>query len=183
MKIEVGDTVELNNGEVHGVSRMIGDDPDHENDLGYGPFVIDETKYHQDGRFADCGYSDTLSVKRIISRATDDTQSSQEGEPKLWRDMTDEEKGALLLAHHEGKVIEFSFEGEGEWSTIPSPSWTASRSYRVKPEPVRKVKSLYWRKGTGGFCGPAPHDTHRITFETVDGEPDCSSIKMENLND
>jgi hypothetical protein len=34
---------------------------------------------------------------RIIARASDT--------PKLWRDMTPEEKGALLLAHHEGKVI------------------------------------------------------------------------------
>jgi len=29
-------------------------------------------------------------------------------ETPLWRDMTDAEKGALLLAHHEGNVIEFN---------------------------------------------------------------------------
>jgi len=37
----------------------------------------------------------------IISRATPT--------PKLWRDMTPEEKGALMLAAHEGKVIEWSY--------------------------------------------------------------------------
>jgi len=181
MKIEVGDTVELNNGEVHGVSRMIGDDPDHENDLGYGPFVIDGTKYHQDGRFADCGYSDTLYVKRIISRATDDTQSSQEGEPKLWREMTDAEKGALLLAHHEGKVIERRYFCG--WRQVLHNFWHDDIAYRVKPKPVREVVTFYTSEGEGwsAFSEYTPFDTHRITFETVDGKPDCSTIKMEKL--
>jgi hypothetical protein len=40
---------------------------------------------------------------RIVSRAP--------AAPKLWRDMTPEEKGALLLAAHEGKVIEY----DGAW--------------------------------------------------------------------
>jgi hypothetical protein len=70
MKIEVGDTVELNNGEVHEVDRMIGGDPNYVDHSGCGPFVIDSLLYHQDDRFAYCGYSDTLSVKRIISRAS-----------------------------------------------------------------------------------------------------------------
>jgi len=115
MKIEVGDVVEMNNGEVHKVDRMLGGDPDHVNVYGYGPFVIDEVRYHQDGRFGCHGFEHHLSVKRIISRASDDTQSSQEGEPKLWREMTDAEKGALLLAHHEGKVIEYYSPSIQKW--------------------------------------------------------------------
>jgi len=205
MKIEVGDTVELNNGEVHEVDKMFGDDPDYVNVYGYGPFLIDEgIRYHQDGRFAnrDCGH--ILSVKRIISRASDDTQSSQEGEPKLWCDMTDEEKanvpadvlndptnplripwgqwsgaakGALLLAENEGKEIEYSFLCEEPWSYIPSPSFSPSHAYRIKPEPVRETVTLMIDDGSMG--GPRAIGTIDLT----NGEPDYSSIKMEKNDD
>jgi len=116
---------------------------------------------------------------RIISRASDDT-------PKLWRDMTDEEKGALLLAEHEGEVIEYSFMGEEDWAYIPSPNWTATHAYRVKPEPVRETVTLYGGEaqrhgGTWAFDYCTARSTHRITFETVNGKPDCSTIRMEKL--
>ena len=319
MKIEVGDVVELNNGEVHKVDRMIGDDPDHMNAFGDGPFVIDGLRYHKDGRRAYYGYSHNLSVKRIlrnaspntlanlhvgpgdvvgfhnpqknkmtlytiqgwangrcyhmgqdfggafnmdpdscwrvVRRASDDTQSSQEGEPKLWRDMTDAEKGALLLAHREGKVIENNADGtffaappvwdddvayrikpddiptlwrdmtdeekanvpadvlddptnplripwnecgraakgavllaehegkevefwcasDGEW--VKDDDFSPSRAvfnalpYRVKPESVRETMTGYYDAA------------HRITFDLIDGEPDCSSIKMEPVRE
>jgi hypothetical protein len=101
--------------------------------------------------------------------------------PKLWRDMTPEEKGALLLAHHEGKVIENSMYGE-HWGAA-TPSWCNNIYYRVRPEPKRKTLTLY---GQEGFCWafthkPENHDTHCITFDTIDGVPDCSSVKMERI--
>lgn len=98
--------------------------------------------------------------------------------PKLWRDMTDAEKGALLLAEHEGKMIEVW--ANGAWySGIPH--WSDEAAYRVKPEPVRKTVDYWWRndegiKHTWGFG-----DTHRITFDLLDGKPDCTSIKMEKI--
>jgi len=58
-------------------------------------------------------------------------------EPKLWRDTTDAEKGALLLAHHEGKVIEWQFPEKGkskDWSTVPAEMyWNSGYAYRVRP--------------------------------------------------
>lgn len=111
---------------------------------------------------------------RIISRA---------GEPKLWRDMTPEEKGALLLAHHEGRVIE-NKSRYSDWIAA-KPVWANEFAYRVKPEPkVEVVTGVYWRElGMHCLsCTSVTGVTHRITFNTIDGEPDCSSIKMEKIN-
>jgi len=51
--------------------------------------------------------------------------------PTLWRDMTDEEKSALLLAHHEGKVIENN--ADGTFFAAP-PVWDDDVAYRIKPD-------------------------------------------------
>lgn len=61
---------------------------------------------------------------------------------KLWKDMTPEEKGALLLAYHEGKVIEHTIWSSKEWfeakKGVHSPlSWHDDLAYRVKPEPKK----------------------------------------------
>lgn len=101
---------------------------------------------------------------------------------KKWRDMTPEEKGALLLAHHEGKVIEFSILGE-HWESIYPTSWCARLYYRVKPEPRIKTITIYtgWPEGGGWSQDHDEDDTHKITFNMIDFEPDLRSIKMEKL--
>ena len=103
--------------------------------------------------------------------------------PTLWRDMTLEEKGALLLAHHEGKEIEYYSYGIG-WVT-ERPNFFGWCAYRIKPEPKVEVVVLLGGKDylwafedhtEGGM-----HNTHRITFNTIDGKPDPASIKMTAL--
>ena len=129
-----------------------------------------------------CGTS--LSTFRVISRASE--------EPKTWGQMTDEEKGTLLLAKHEGKVIEwFDTKGASDnWMECPAFGNHMSKmilgfAYRVKPEPVVETVSInvgvfqgdcldFGRNGTEG-------NTHRITFEVKDGEPDVATIAMEKL--
>jgi len=55
---------------------------------------------------------------------------------KEWQDLSREEKGALLLAFHEGKKIQFYGKMTEEWvDTIYTPTWTENSFYRVKPEP------------------------------------------------
>ena len=94
---------------------------------------------------------------RIISRAADTL--------KLWRDMTAAEKGVLLLAHHEGKVIE-TFLSRTGWVETKSPQWFVGSAYRVKPEPKR-------------ITVPLMADFKEIgTIDLVDGVPDQASIKM-----
>lgn len=128
---------------------------------------------------------------RIVSRASDpDT-------PKLWRDMTREEKGALLLAAHEGKVIEYEAHG---WRATAAndPGWFDDTAYRIRPEPKRETVTLRggnfgkngavaWSFRHSGHIGP---DTHRITFDLLDGNippgiytsPEGHNIEVERIN-
>ncbi len=106
----------------------------------------------------------------------------EENEMKLWQDMTPEQKGALLLAYHEGKAIEY--QHDGRWYCSTNPSWCSDCAYRVKPEPV--VEVVVSHLGYAGkrwlFSeGRCPCDTHKVTFNVVDGEIDVTSIKMEKL--
>lgn len=112
---------------------------------------------------------------RMIRRAGEDT-------PKLWRDMTPEEKGALLLAHHEGKVVQQHHGPFGFQDAVDLPLWQQDKIYRIRPEPKRETVTVYgagfdWEQA----ALPCSEDTHRITFDLIDGEPDVSSIKMEKL--
>lgn len=58
-------------------------------------------------------------------------------EPTLWHEMTPEQKGALLLAHHEGKPIECILPSNpcDVWDAVDRPGWVGDFAYRVKPEP------------------------------------------------
>jgi hypothetical protein len=71
--------------------------------------------------------------------------------PKLWRDMTPEEKGALLLAQHEGKAIEcLDPSNESDvWDAL-EPSWFEDLAYRVKPEPKNETATYICNGRTDG---------------------------------
>ena len=105
--------------------------------------------------------------------------------PPMWKDMTPEEKGALLLAHHEGKTIEY-FVG-GRWLFLSMPSWGENCRYRVKPEPVRETVTLYGRKqkvyGWLWNFRPDTPDTHILTYETKDGEPVNGTFDVRRIGD
>lgn len=112
---------------------------------------------------------------RIISRASDT--------PKTWSEMTDEEKGTLLLAHHEGKVIEYRYGVMNEWRNCAGsePVWEPEALYRIRPEPKRETVRWYVAGRSMPGALRCNDDTHRITFDLIDGKPDCSSIKMERI--
>ena len=122
-------------------------------------YVIGENPYKTLGHVKLVrGFLHDWHIVTIVSRAVDT--------PKLWRDMTPEEKGALLLAHHEGEVIEF-WDGGDEWNEI-KPRWHHVHAYRIRPEPKVEVVTF-------------EHAGCRFTFDTIDGKPDCDSVKMEEL--
>lgn len=80
---------------------------------------------------------------RIISSATETT--------KLWRDMTPEEKGALLLAHRDGKVIEWVSGGKVRRSNEGyTPFWGDIYAYRVKPERAKSDWSAWFTSKADG---------------------------------
>ncbi len=114
-------------------------------------------------------------VFRLISRASDT--------PKTWGEMTDAEKGELLLSHHEGKVIEWFHPNNPEWDVCPDDRclWDNGFAYRIKPEPKRETVTLWWEPSC--VAGRLYYDdaTHRITFDTLNGEPVLDSIRMEKI--
>lgn len=86
---------------------------------------------------------------------------------KIWKDMSREEKGALLLAHHEGKVIETRWGNSGAWHPVSDPDWETHLYYRVQPR--TKIKLTNFHENLHGYV---------IEFDLIDGKPDKSSVKM-----
>jgi len=83
------------------------------------------------------GVSVALSSTKVTPLDRDDDT------PKLWRDMTDAEKGALLLAEHEEKKIEWNIpvsDHTGEisgwkWVECENVGYSPKFAYRVRPKP------------------------------------------------
>ena len=82
---------------------------------------------------------------------------------KTWSELSDIEKGALLLAHHQGKTIQYLRNYVG-WIDVVKPSFAANRRYRVKPVVVTRTLA---------------YENYRVKFEIIDGVPDCNSVRME----
>lgn len=103
---------------------------------------------------------------RLVSRAN---------QPKPWSDLTAEEKGALLLARYEGKVVE-NGDGLGKWWTSEyKPFFIDAGYYRIKPNPKTETVTLFYKR----FDTGAHHEVG--TIDLVDGVPDCGTLKMEAL--
>ena len=108
--------------------------------------------------------------------------------PKTWSEMTPEEKGALLLARYECKVIEYWHCHDGTWLAADwnfHNAFNDANAYRVKPEPKRETVRIYGRVCPNGwwvFGTSCKSDTHLITFDTLDGKPDFASIRMEKIS-
>lgn len=118
-------------------------------------------------------------VELIEEKPTVDIHNT---EKKPWGEMTPEEKGAILLADHEGKTLDFYSGRLCEWVTIGmEPGHYPSVAYRVKPEPVIETFVIYGSTRNAYGYTRQSSDTHKITYQTVDGEVDCNSVKMEKL--
>ena len=109
-------------------------------------------------------------------------------EPRPWKDLTDEEKGALLLAEYEGPnfCVEYKPNGDDGWGQKhKAEAYVDDWTYRIKPEPTRETVALYGEESYSGFwgfdSGSEDPSEYRITFDLVDGVPDCASIKMEEV--
>ena len=156
--VEVGDVVECVNGPLFGGEWTVGK-----------RYTMTEKGLPCDRNGPQCS---SVSTFRIISHANP--------KPKLWRDMTPEEKGALLLTHHEnfGSV---EFWDEDEWKELHFLGWCDDIAYRIKPQPNVETVTLYGRPDVQWVLERCKYDTHCITFQTIDGKPDCTSIKMEKI--
>ncbi|MCI5040048.1 MAG: hypothetical protein MRY81_10225 [Donghicola eburneus] len=124
-----------------------------------------------------------MSIK--IEPFTGEVFNCKSADPKTWGEMTDAEKGALLLAkHHYGKVIQRLFYTNtklGWWKDTRFENPRDGSVYRVKPEPKRETKSI-WVTATGAASSlPVTNAVAMITFDTIDGVPDCRSVRMEEV--
>lgn len=109
------------------------------------------------------GWISGNATVRIISRADD--------APTLWSEMTDAEKGALLLAQHNGEKIDCLFGGK--WYRSVDPKFMPNTSYRVKPKPRTEwVRIINDNDETIATC----------TVLMTDGVPDLSTIDLDVQN-
>ena len=82
--------------------------------------------------------------------------------PKPWKDMTDIEKGELLLAYHDGAVIEFFLHIT--WRGIDwQPRWKPGCAYRIKPKAPKvetfSIKAHVWRASNVSLTASWGHQT------------------------
>lgn len=203
--METGTLKELNVKPGDVVKHLVFND----GDVGNYPynFTIDENGDARSNLLQSWFRGDSESTFGIISRA----DASEEATPRTWGEMTDSEKGnipqhyrddptnplqfpfvemsrigqgALLLAAYEGKDI-VQLAGSHWLFKIKHHPWKADTAYRTRPEPKRETVTLIGGETNGwGFyqSEKMPIDKRfRITFDTLDGKPDCTTIKMEEL--
>lgn len=111
---------------------------------------------------------------KLISRGFTEPET-----PKTWGEMTDVEKGSLLLAKHEGKVIERLVPMCDRTGHVTHHEWasyegviSADYAYRIKPEPKRETRNLYV------YMTDSDYQCTKIgTIDLIDGKPDFNSIK------
>jgi len=113
--------------------------------------------------------------------------SAIDGEtPVLWRDMTPEQKGLLLLAHHNGEPIETWHPDDPIWEKVEPESF-CGQAYRARPAPKVTEHVLWWLAGLVARKDRCRYDTHKITirhtgdtlpFGTYTG-PDGATITVE----
>lgn len=77
---------------------------------------------------------------------------------KAWGELTDLEKGALLLHHHNGGIVEHdAYPGDDTFVTH-QPVWDSSHVYRAKKEEPAvetvSMESAYEKGGEEGFTHP-----------------------------
>lgn len=103
-----------------------------------------------------------VETYKIISRAAtrdpeltspygDNNHPLPDNKPKTWGEMTDAEKGALLLAEHEGVLIE-AHDSE-DWYITSEPSFANGIAYRIRPHlPLEKDKVYELEDGQEWEC-------------------------------
>lgn len=147
--------------------------------------------YYETGKEYSIGHTNgEPSIKRVyngysaswelVSRAGS-TDAADDGY-LIWGDMTPEAQGALLLAEHNGEIIQ-GWHLLGTWVNIPIKLiWRNHMKYRVKPaNPVVVTHELFGiNKGAWSNC-QVKDDTHKISYNTIDGVIDCASVQMVEI--
>ena len=163
INLENGKYYELNNGAVKQCKYYSG------------CYMLGQGYYSKTGIHNHYAADHPLSVKREVETGTLASDT-----PTLFRDMTDAEKGALLLAEFNGEVIQTY--NVVEWFDITGEChFCDDAAHRVKPKPVVENVTLYgsaelqWAFATEELG----HDTHSLTLTITDG--DITDVKAEGI--
>jgi len=96
--------------------------------------------------------------------------------------MTPEDKEALKAWPHGWEA----YSTDGTWLDCGQPIWSSIITYRAKPAPAVEKRTLHGSPAVS-FGEYRPRkvitDTHRLTFDVVDGEPVEGSERWERLDD
>ena len=104
--------------------------------------------------------------------------------PKLWKDMTDAEKGELLLAALEGSEIQMSATGSTYWHDV-NPKWGRNSAYRVKPKAPKvetHVDYFIYKKGNGLFFCEQEQARITINYTVTDGVVTACDTIIHKVN-
>ena len=144
-----------------------------------GAAGVTDPEWDNDGSYR---YGYTTRCDDLIAEWTDTPTDTT----PTWGEMTDAEKGAMLLARFEGKELEYYGNGMNVWYKDHGFCFMRNFAYRIKPEPLVETVTAYAQPELGEGFEVNSHCEHwpfRITFTTTNGEPDLDSIKMERIND
>lgn len=102
---------------------------------------------------------------------------------RKWSELTDKEKGCLLLAFYEGRTIEEWWSKENEWEGFAikdghSPAWELG-IWRIKPEPVTAV---HWAKDSVPGVVGWWYDSKEDAKSTVRGK-NCIALIRRTMID
>jgi len=126
------------------------------------------------------GYNGRSASWELVSRAG---STDADDEYLIWGDMTPEAQGALLLAYHNGPTIKQSGD-EFKWVDFNhKPMWLNAIKYRVKPaDPVVVTHEIFGSNELFWGYLTNDEDTHKMTYNTIDGVIDCASVKMMEID-
>lgn len=163
IKLPNGDTIEIGGYGVTRDGRKVGPMTISENKPF--PFTLSYMFYETAGWASDIGEyrSDIIAAWKEPA-----------AEPVLFKDMTDAEKGALLLAKHEGKAIEAFAQVMKAWKMC-DPAFHQELAYRVAPPApkIEHVRDETWLAGQSVIA----------CFTMIDGVIDIASYRLEPRHD
>jgi hypothetical protein len=112
----------------------------------------------------------------LVSRAG---SANADDEYLTWGDMTPEAQGALLLAEHNGAVVQEWNDGWKLWQITDCSSRYNDIKYRVKPaDPVVVTHEISGRHQLFWGYLTNEDDAYKFTYNTIDGVVDCASVQM-----
>jgi len=126
------------------------------------------------------GYNGYSASWELVSRAG---STDADGGYFNWSDMTPEAQDALLLAYHNGPTIKQSGDNFRWVDFNRKPMWLNAIKYRVKPaDPVVVTHEVSGRHQLFWGYLTNEDDTHKFTYNTIDGVIDCSSVKIVEID-